>query len=547
MAKDFFDEEYEKKTQQEEQQKHDLDSWYSRPAPVEESAKRSKPLYITLLCIALVLCIAFGWVLGYVFQGIRGTSAAEEGGEILNTVIDYLQNNYYKDIPEEQWTRAIELSGTALMQYAGDRFSQLMSPQTYYNFNYPTSSAVSNDEVFGLSMSINEGIGLYVSSVTANSSAYGKFFSGDIILRLSDIVGYDGLPFIEGSDGVKVEFEQLNLGEWASTTIQTVLSQVKKATFHVLRIVGDGNDAHYSIEEIELERSVITPVNPQYNYTFIEFYFDDEHRNISVPSNKDGEGNYVITDGEYTTYQERSIDKLLELDKTGYVRIDQFMDYVEYSPTGKTTTVSASQEFKTVMELFKSLGLKHLVLDLKGNPGGNVSYVTEIAGMLVTDAKLTAEQRSKLTNSNSELLITYLEIPKPATIRQNYYQASSYYSYFDPIGDKCDIVVWTDGNSASASELLTGTLRDYGTAVQMGTTTYGKGIAQTWQELPFTGKVTTLNKEVIDYPWAVYYTCASYYSPLGTNIHGVGYVPSSSYNNLSSYAQLWNAAINYWN
>ena len=541
MAKDFFDEEYEKNTQQIEQQKQAMDSWYNRPAPEQASAKSSKPLYIVLMCLALVLCIALGWVLAYVFQGI-GKSPATEGGEILNTVIDYLQNNYYKDIPEEQWTKAIELSGTALMQYAGDRFSQLMSPQTYYDFNYPTSSVQSNGEVFGLSMSINEGIGLYVSSVTANSSAYGKFFSGDIILRLSDIEGYDGVPTVDG-----VQFQQINLGDWASTTIQTVLSQVKSATFHVLRMEGVGNDAQYVIKTIPLTRSKITPVSSKYNYTFVEFYFGNEY-NISVPSQKDEDGNYIFTEGEYTTYEERCLDKLPA--NTGYVRIDQFMDYVEDDATGKIVTVSASQEFKTVMNLFKSLGLKHLVLDLKGNPGGNVSYVTEIAGMLITYDKLNSAQKTQVmgTGKNSgQLLVTSLEIPKPAKITQNYYQESSYYSYFGEIGNKCDIVVWTDGNSASASELLTGTLRDYGTAVQMGTTTYGKGIAQTWQELPFTGKVKDLKGETIEYPWAIYYTCASYYSPFGTNIHGVGYTPEGSYNNLSSYSQLWQAAINYWN
>lgn len=543
MAKDFFDEEYEQKVQQENESKQAMDSWYNRPAPEQAKTNKSKPLYIVLMSVALVLCFALGWLLCYVFQGV-GKTAADEGGDILNTVIDYLQNNYYKDIPEEQWTKAIELSGTALMQYAGDRFSQLMSPQTYYDFVYPTSTVVSNGEVFGLSMSIKEGVGMYVSSVVANSSAYGKFFAGDIILQLTDIVGYGGTPSIEGSGGQVVKFNQINLGEWASTTIQAVLNQVKKATFHVLRWVDGDDGARYEIKEIELQRSRITPVSAQYNYTFIEFYFDSEHRNISVPSQKDTQGNYVVTEGEYTTYQERNLDKLPP--QTGYIRIDQFMDYVQSDASGDVVTVSAAQEFKTVMNLFKSLGLKHLVLDLKGNPGGNVTYVTEIAGMLVTDAKLTAEQRNKVTNKNNELLMTYLEIPKPATVRQNYYQQSSYYNYFDSISAKCDIVVWTDGNSASASELLTGTLRDYGTAVQMGTTTYGKGIAQTWQELPFKGKVKDLRGEIIDYPWAVYYTCASYYSPLGDNIHGVGYTPEGSYNNLSNYADLWTATINYW-
>lgn len=551
MKKDFFDEEYDKQSKHDSERGQQYDGWYSRPAPENTTTNKSKPLYVVLLCVALVLCIALGWVLGYVFQGI-GKNTADEGGDILNTVIDYLKNNYYRDIDDATWTRAIELSGTALMQYAGDRFSQLMSPQTYYDFNYPTSTVDSNDEVFGLSMTINEGVGMYVSSVTANSSAYGKFFAGDIILRLTNIEGYNGTPSVEGADGEVVEFSQIDLGQWASATIQAVLSQVKRATFHVLRSVGEGNNVHYNVEEITISRAKIAPVSLVYNYTFVEFYFDDEHCNVSLPSKNNFLGNYFAQGDRYTTYEERSLNKLPQ--DTGYVRIDQFMDYTKVNANGQivtdssgnAVTVSASDEFKEVMTLFRSLGLKHLVLDLKGNPGGNVSYVTQIAGMLVTSAKLTAAQRSKVTNGNNELLITYLEIPKPATIRQNYYQASSYYNYFGSIGDKCDIVVWTDGNSASASELLTGTLRDYGTAVQMGATSYGKGIAQTWEELPFSGKVKTLNNETIDYPWAIYYTCASYYSPFGTNIHGVGYTPDKAYNNLTTYDSLWDAAVSYW-
>ena len=545
MAKDFFDEEYDKKTQQEADQKQVIDSWYSRPAPVDTAKKGTKPLYIVLLCVALVLCIAFGWVLGYVFQGIGHNSVADEGADILSTVIDYLQNNYYKDINDETWIKAIELSGTALMQYAGDRFSQLMSPQTYYNFMNPTaSSASANDSgYFGVSFFVEEGIGLYVSSVTANSNAYGKLYAGDIVLQLTDMKGVDDkTPTVDG-----VEFSKINLGEWASTTIEAVLDETVSATFHVLRWNDSSNS--YSIEQISLKRGPIYAVSSRYNYQFIEFYFDDEHRNISKPSDNIG---------VMSTYEERGIASLSSLEKTGYVRIDQFMDYVKVDDNGNVITdkygdaetVSAADEFKKVMDLFSELGLKHLVLDLKGNPGGNVQYVSDIAGMLVTDAKLTAAQKSKVagTGKNAgKLLITYLEMPKPAKVRQNQFVKSSYYSYFGSIGDKCDIVVWTDGNSASASELLTGTLRDYGTAVQMGTTTYGKGIAQTWEELPFTGKVKDLSGKTIDYHWAIYYTCASYFSPFGKNIHGVGYTPEGSYNNLRSYTQLWNATIGYWN
>ena len=137
-------------------------------------------------------------------------------------------------------------------------------------------------------------------------------------------------------------------------------------------------------------------------------------------------------------------------------------------------------------------------------------------------------------------------MPKPVKMRENYYRQLSYYSYFNTLGNKCDIVVWTDGGSASASELLTGALRDYQTAVQMGVTTYGKGIAQTWKELPFYGTVTNIYGQQETCPWAIYFTVASYYSPFGKNIHGFGYTPNDPYNNLKTYTDLWKAANSYW-
>ena len=552
MAKDFFDEEYEKQTGQGLDNGDNLgnggnDSWFNRPAPNQEQTKSKKPLYIVIVCVALVLCIVFGWVLCTIFQGISfnyntdGSGASNYGGDILDTVIKYLKENYYKDIDDETWLDAIEYSGTALMQKAGDRYSQLMSPQTYYDFYYSTSESVASDEIFGVSFVVEEGVGLYVSSVIANSAAYGKLKEGDIILKLTDMVGSSGNAPVITSGTESITFEQMVVGQWSSEAIQKVLAATKSANFIVLRF-GSEYDDGYTLLTVNLTRQKIRPVVSNYQYGFIEFYFSDEYSNVSLPS----------PDG-LSTYEERHLDQLPA--DTGYVRIVQFMDYTKTDANGNIVLdgkgnpvkVSASEEFAEVMALFKTLKLKHLVLDLKGNPGGNVSYVSEIGGMLVTTVgdKLTDAQKKSVTNSKNELLMTYLDMPKPAHVVEYHYQESSYFQYFNAMGSTCDIVVWTDGGSASGSEMLTGILREYGTAVHMGTKTYGKGIAQTYQELPFT-QTLVVNGEKIVMPWAIYYTCAKYYSPLGVNIHGEGYTPDAPYNGLSDYESLWNAAKIYW-
>lgn len=528
MAKDFFDDEYEKQQQQNESQRQaeaqQYNTWYNAPAP-ESTKRNNKPLYIVLLCLALVACIGFGWLLCAITQSVTHTTD-QDADNILSSVVQYMQENYYRDIPEDEWITAIEASGTALMQYAGDRFCQLMSPQTYYDFCYPAAKVTSGNDVFGMSYLVEEGIGLYVSSITADTPAFGQIQEGDIILKLSDMKTKSGEAV--SVDGVDLS-NGMVLGEYTTNAITQILQSTYSATFHVLR--ADDSPSGYTTLSVPLRRAAVPVINSEYNFEFVEFYFGKNVTNVSTSANRPQGA---------TTEQIRCLDQLPA--GAGYVRIKEFMDYVDAS--GKT--VSASDEFHQVMTLFKQLGLKRLVLDLRGNPGGNVQYVSEIAAMLVTDARLTAEQKATVTDSKGQLLITYLDMPKPAHVRQNEYHASSYSDYFGEVGDKCDIVVWTNESSASASELLTGCLRDYGTAMQMGTTTYGKGIAQTWQELPFEGDVTDIFGNTIQYPWAVYYTCASYFSPLGNNIHGSGYTPPEPYDDLTTYEQLWTAVNSYW-
>lgn len=531
MAKDFFDDEYEKHQQEQqrknsEQPRQNFDDWYAHSAP-EKTKSGKKSLYIVLLCIALVACIGLGWLLCAIVQS--STKAPEsEAGDILSTVVQYLKDYYYVDISDDEWTDAIEASGTALMQYAGDRFSRLMSPQTYYDTTHPAATAAQSGKVFGLSFVAEEGVGLYVSSVADNSPAFGKLREGDIVLKLSDMRTESGeIPTVGGQ-----AFSELMPGQWTSESVSAILGETDSATFHVLREVSDPSG--FETLSFPLKRAAIPVVNPNYNFQFVEFYFGGNLTNVSTKLNKP-QGASISTE------EIRHLDELPQ--GTGYVRLKEFMYY-----TVNDDEVTAADEFAQVMQLFKEQHLSRLVLDLKGNPGGRVDVVSEIAGMLVSDALLTDSQKTAVTKSNGELLITYLGMPKPYYQRQNYYQKSTYFDYFGTPESTCDIVVWTDENSASASELLTGCLLDYKTAVQMGKTTYGKGIAQNVIELPYEGPITTNSGGSTQYPWAFYYTCASYYSPVtGTNIHGLGYTPSQQYDNLGDYAALVSAVNNYWN
>lgn len=555
MSQDFFDEEYEKKLEekkkQEEQKKIDdserrrreFDEWYHYTADNGGNnsdggngggampRKRTKPVYIVLLCVALILAMVLGWFLCAIFGNVGSSATTGKDDDYLSLlakVFDYLNNSYLngEDISEEEWQDAVEAAGTALLQAAGDQYCRLMSPQSYYDFYLSmsgTSSTLNSSEgYFGIRYSFSS-YGLVVSDIIADSSCYGLIETGDIVLKLSD-VSYDDEIYAQNNSTFEktseiVFSDSIFSGDDASELVQEIMASVTSAKFHVLR------DGEVKVLPEENGDSVISKgkyglENDIYNFSSVEFYFGDGYTNISTtPQNN----------AMYSTKELRSLDQLSS--DTGYIHLTEF-------------TSNAADEFETAMELFAESGCKRLVLDLKGNGGGLVDTAVTIAGMLVTDANLTSQQKQTVARNNKLLIVTLTNKESKSTEE---FAESSYFNYFSaPSGDKCDIVIWTDGDSASASELLTGALLDYGTGFQIGATTYGKGIAQTISQLPYTGTVTTSNGQKKTEYWYIYYTYANYYSPLGTNIHGKGYTPSDGYNNILDYADLVSATKTYW-
>ena len=129
--------------------------------------------------------------------------------------------------------------------------------------------------------------------------------------------------------------------------------------------------------------------------------------------------------------------------------------------------------------------MKGLILDLRGNPGGNLSTVCDIARMILPKG-----------------LIVYTE---------DKYGKREEYTCKGENAINVPLVVLTDGFSASASEILAGAVKDYQIGTLVGTTTFGKGIVQ---------KVINLSDGS-----AVKLTVSSYFTPNGNNIHGIGIEP----------------------
>jgi carboxyl-terminal processing protease len=162
----------------------------------------------------------------------------------------------------------------------------------------------------------------------------------------------------------------------------------------------------------------------------------------------------------------------------GLVRISSFNTNEEGSKEDTYT------EFKEKVEKLQSEGMEKMIIDLRDNPGGALDVVCNIADMIVPEGTITYMEYKDGKRETFKSDKNEMDIP---------------------------IAVLINENSASASEVLTGCLKDYGKAVVVGKTSFGKGIVQS--VYPFKdGSGISL-------------TVAKYYSPNGVCIHGTGITP----------------------
>jgi len=161
-------------------------------------------------------------------------------------------------------------------------------------------------------------------------------------------------------------------------------------------------------------------------------------------------------------------------DKIGYIQLSAFDDNV-------------SEALKEAINQLKAQGMKGMILDLRGNPGGYLNEAVSVASQFVEKGKV----------------ITY-------TVDKYNNKIESKSEGGEAIG--MPLVVLINGGSASASEVVTGALRDYGVATTVGVTSFGKGIVQ--QLVEFKGGESSLKV-----------TTSKYYTPNGENIHKIGITP----------------------
>ncbi len=159
-------------------------------------------------------------------------------------------------------------------------------------------------------------------------------------------------------------------------------------------------------------------------------------------------------------------------DGIGYIAISQFS-----SVTGK--------QFEDAIRQLQTQGLCGLVIDLRNNGGGDLITTTEMLDLLLPEGMITYTKGKDGTGSEyTSDANQIIQVP---------------------------MALLVNGNSASASEVFAGALKDYGIATLVGETTFGKGVVQSILSL---GDGSALKL-----------TVSRYYTPNGVCIHGIGIEP----------------------
>ena len=178
--------------------------------------------------------------------------------------------------------------------------------------------------------------------------------------------------------------------------------------------------------------------------------------------------------------------KTIQLYKLEYEMIENNIGYIDFD----SFTGTCDEEFIEAINDLNSQGMKSLIIDLRDNTGGYVDSALNIADLFIEKGKTLLITEDKDGNEEKEVAAKDKTVDVPVIILVNEY-------------------------SASASEILTGCLKDYNVATVVGTNTYGKGVIQSL--------VPNVLGEQIG--GALKVTIAEYYTPNKNKINKIGIEP----------------------
>ena len=193
---------------------------------------------------------------------------------------------------------------------------------------------------------------------------------------------------------------------------------------------------------------------------------------VTVTFNRQGKTQTATITRQEVEIKAVPLYKMLE-NNIGYVALSKF-------------TNKAALETSNAINLLKSDGADKLVLDLRGNPGGLLNEAIKIVNLFVPKGQLVVTTKSKVEKYNQ-----------------------TYFTKNEPLDLDIPLVVLIDGGSASASEIVSGSLQDLDRAVVIGTRSFGKGLVQRPKPLTYGTQLKV--------------TISRYYTPSGRCIQALDY------------------------
>lgn len=216
------------------------------------------------------------------------------------------------------------------------------------------------------------------------------------------------------------------------------------------------------------------------NNTVVANFKDDAGELLKGAANSSANVTYVRQGKQYTTeikHSEIEIDAVpyfsMINDKTGYIVLNAF-------------NTKASAQTSYALRDLKAQGAKKIILDLRGNPGGLLHEAVNIVNLFVPKGQLVVTTKSKVEKFNR-----------------------TYYTSKDPVDTEIPLVVLINGSSASASEIVSGSLQDLDRAVIVGSRSFGKGLVQ--------------RPKPLTYGTQLKITISRYYTPSGRCIQALDY------------------------
>lgn len=169
-----------------------------------------------------------------------------------------------------------------------------------------------------------------------------------------------------------------------------------------------------------------------------------------------------------------------------------YISFIKFNP-------ACSLEIKEAYADLKSQGMSKLIIDVRSNPGGLLNEAVSITNFFIPKDQIVVTTKGKVKK-----------------------WSNTYKTKDEPIDLDIPLVVLIDGRSASASEILSGSLQDYDRAVILGERSFGKGLVQRYRDLPYGTQMKL--------------TISKYYTPSGRCIQELDYTNKDKEGNVPKFS-----------